>query len=110
MILQLGKIQASVKKHLVPKIKAMVDEGCAYDVENALVAHNDPKYQCIDHRFKLNLIEKTKFIKVEATKIPDNYFDFVSSRDILEVDREDKHLGKLPLPFSMQLYIRSLVY
>lgn len=79
----------------MPKIKAMVEDGCAYEVENALVTHNDLKYQCTAHRFKLNLIDKTKFTKVEASNIPMNQFNFVGFRNILESDREDKHLGKM---------------
>jgi hypothetical protein len=92
----------------VPKIKAMVDDGCAYEVENALVAHNDPKYQCTGHHFKLNLIDKTKFTKVEASNIPVNHFVFVAFRNILEEDREDKHLSKIVIVsvLNMLCFIR----
>ncbi|AES99413.2 hypothetical protein MTR_5g080500 [Medicago truncatula] len=41
----LGKIQASAKKHLVPRIRSNVEEGSTYDIENVLVTKNDPKYQ-----------------------------------------------------------------
>ena len=44
---QLGKIQASAKKVLVPKIKSLVQEGECYVIENVLVTHNEPKYRCI---------------------------------------------------------------
>jgi hypothetical protein len=79
---QLGKIQASAKKHLVPKIRSNVEEGSAYDIENVLVTKNDLKYQVTKHRFKLNLIDKTKFLKVDASTIPLNHFDFVPFNEI----------------------------
>jgi len=42
---RLGRIQATAKKVLVPKIKSMVEDGAAYQNENVLVTHNDPKYK-----------------------------------------------------------------
>lgn len=61
-----------------------------YDVENVLVTHNDPKYQTTSHRFKLNLMDITKFIKVDESTIPFNHFDFVSFKDVLGCDREGR--------------------
>lgn len=88
--MQLGKIQASAKKHLVPTFKSMVEEVATYEVENVLVARNDPKYQTTHHKFKLNLIERTKFTKFDASNIPMNQFDILPFNDILESDREEK--------------------
>jgi hypothetical protein len=92
---QLGKIQASGKKDLVPKIKTLVEEGAAYEIESVLVAHNNPKYKVTDHRFKINLMDRTKFTKLTNTNIPKTHFDFVSFRTILEADREDKCVGNI---------------
>jgi hypothetical protein len=78
---------------LVPKFKAVVQEGSLYDVENVLVTHNDPKYQTTSHRFKLNLMDITKFIKVDESTIPFNHFDFVSFKDVLGCDREGRCVG-----------------
>lgn len=58
----LGKIQASAKKTLVPKFKAIVQEGSVYEVENVLVRHNNPKYQTNRYRFKLNLMDQTNMV------------------------------------------------
>jgi hypothetical protein len=91
--LQLGKIQASAKKHLVLKFKLMVEEVATYEVENVLVTRNDPKYQTTHHKFKLNLIERTKFTKIDASNIPLNHFDILPFNDILESNREEKIIG-----------------
>jgi len=90
---QLGKIQASGKKDLLPKIKTLVEEGAAYEIENVLVTHNDPKYKTTEHRFKLNLLDKTKFTKLPDSGIPKTHFDFVRFSTILESEREDKFVG-----------------
>lgn len=92
--IQLGKIQASAKKHLVSRIRSNVEEGSTYDIENVLVTKNDPKYQVTQHRFKLNLIDKTKFFKIDATTIPLNHFDFMPFNEILKVEREEKVVGE----------------
>jgi len=97
---QLGKIQASAKKHLVPKIRENVQEGSTYEIENVLVTKNDRKYQVTQHRFKLNLIDKTKFFKIDASIIPLNHFDFVPFNEILEAEREEKIVGE----FKMLVY------
>jgi len=97
---QLGKIQASAKKVLVPKIKSLVQEGECYAIENVLVTHNEPKYRCTGHRFRLNLIDRTKFIKIENSAIPSHHFDFVPFKDILESTKEETYLGILVLTYS----------
>lgn len=68
-IQQKGKIQASAKKHLIQKVKSLVEVGSAYEIENVLVTRNEPKYKCSEHRFKLNLIDKTNFTKIVGTKM-----------------------------------------
>ena len=97
---QLGKIQASAKKVLVPKIKSLVQEGECYAIENVLVTHNEPKYRCTGHVFRLNLIDRTKFIKIENSAIPSHHFDFVPFKDILESTKEETYLGILVLTYS----------
>lgn len=67
-------IQATAKKHLIPKIKAEVQEGSAYEVENVLVIGNDPKYATIKHKFRLNLIDRTTFTKLDESNIPINHY------------------------------------
>jgi len=70
-----------------------VEEGAAYEVENVLVTRNDPKYGTTLHKFRLNLIDKTRFTKIDAAKIRDNHFDFVSFAEILESEKEDRIIG-----------------
>jgi len=70
-----------------------VEEGAAYEVENVLVTRNDPKYGTTLHKFRLNLIDKTRFTKIDAAKIPDNHFDFVTFAEILESEKEDRIIG-----------------
>lgn len=93
MFTQLGKIQATAKKHLIPKIKSLVEEGAAYEVEKLLVTKNEFKYQTTQHMFRINLIDRTTFTKIDAVNIPMNHFEFVSFLEILESDREDKTIG-----------------
>jgi hypothetical protein len=78
----------------VPKIRSNVEEGSAYDIENVLVTKNDPKYQVTQHRFKLTLIDRTKFFKIDASTIPLNHFDFMPFNEILEAEREEKTVGE----------------
>jgi len=91
---QLGKIHATAKKVLVPKIRAVVQEGQAYEIQNVLVTHAEPKYQMTGHRFRLNLIDRTVFKKIDHSSIPAFHFDFISFREILDSTREDKFVGK----------------
>jgi hypothetical protein len=48
--MQLGKIHATAKKALIPKIRSLVQDGEAYEVENVLVAHNEAKYKYTAHK------------------------------------------------------------
>lgn len=89
---KLGMIQATAKKHLIPKIKAEVQEGSAYEVENVLVMQNDPKYATTKHKFKLNLIDRTTFTKLDESSIPMNQYDFMPFKDILVADREGQYI------------------
>jgi len=92
---------------LTPKIKAMVEEGAAYEVENVLVTRNDTKYKTTQHKFRLNLIDQTKFTKIDAVNIPLNHFDFLSFGEILESDKEDKVIGRT---YLYRQTIRNLIF
>jgi hypothetical protein len=87
-------IEATAKKHLIPKIKAEVQEGSAYEVENVLVMQNDPKYATTKHKYKLNLIDRTSFTKLDESSIPMNQYDFMPFKDILVADREGQYIGE----------------
>ena len=99
---QLGKIQASAKKHLLPKVKSRVELGSAYEIENVLVTHNEPKFPTTAHKWRLNLIDRTKFNTIDGCNIPLNHFDFISFSEILESPKEDRIVGGL-----LTYYIRS---
>lgn len=88
-----GRFRHLQKKHLIPKVKSLVEVGSASEIENVLVARNEPKYKCTEHKFKLSLIDKTEFTKIAGTKIPVNHFDFMPFGDILESDKEEKTIG-----------------
>jgi hypothetical protein len=92
---QLGKIQASAKKSLIPKISSLVQEGECYEIENVLVTHNEAKYRCAGHKWRLNLIDRTRFTKIDNTTIPSHHFDFVPFKDILESTKEETYLGQV---------------
>ena len=81
-------------------MKSLVEVSSAYEIENVLVTRNEPKYKCTEHRFKLNLIDKTNFTKIVGTKIPVNHFDFMPFGDILESDKEEKTVGAFYLLFA----------
>jgi hypothetical protein len=62
-LLQLGKIEDTTKKSLVKKIKETIHEGEVYEVENLLVTHNDVGHAATKHKFRINLYDKTNFVK-----------------------------------------------
>lgn len=92
--MQLGKIQATAKKTLIPKIRSLVQDGAAYEIQNVLVAHNEIRYRCTGHRWKLNMIDQTKFTKIDCNTIPEYHFEFVPFKEILESTKEDRHVGR----------------
>jgi len=92
--MQLGKIQATDKKALIPKIRSLVQDGATYEIENVLVAHNENKYRCTGHRWKLNLIDRTKFTKIDNNTMPAYHFEFVPFKEMLESTKEDIHVGR----------------
>jgi hypothetical protein len=61
-LLQLGKIEDTTKKSLVKKIKETIHEGEVYEVENLLVTHNDVGHAATKHKFRINLVDNTKFV------------------------------------------------
>ncbi|KEH33752.1 DUF223 domain protein [Medicago truncatula] len=89
---KLGKIQATAKKTLIPKIRSLVQDGEAYEIQNVLVAHNEIRYRCTGHRWKLNMIDQTKFTKIDCNTIPVYHFEFVPFKEILESTKEDRHV------------------
>jgi hypothetical protein len=91
---QLGKTQAYAKKHLLPKVRASVELGSAYDIQTVLVTKNEPRFAVTKHMFRLNLIDRAKYSKIDGSNIPLNHFDFMSFPDILESDREEIVVGK----------------
>jgi len=76
----------------------LVQDGATYEIENVLVAKNEPKYRCTGHKWKLNLIDRTRFTKIDNNTIPAYHFEFVAFNEILESTREDRHVGREILP------------
>jgi hypothetical protein len=93
----MGKIQASGKKALVPKIRSLVEEGGCYEIENLLVTHSEPKFRYTGHRFRLNLIDQTKFTKIDCSDIAKYHYDFIPFREVLDSTKEDRYTGGLLL-------------
>jgi len=60
----------------------------------------NPSIDAFGHRFRLNLIDRTKFIKIENSAILSHHFDFVRFKDILESTKEETYLGILVLTYS----------
>jgi len=77
----------------VPKLKENVEEGSVYVVENILVARNNPKFKIMSHKYKLNCMFSTYFIKIKDDHILINHFDFVSFNEILNSSNKDKIIG-----------------
>jgi hypothetical protein len=95
--LQLGKIQATAKKGLIKKIKEEVQEGEVYEVENMLVTHNDAGHAAAKHKFRINLYDKTNFVRVTESNIPKYHFDLVGFQQIMDFEKEDLFVGRFSL-------------
>lgn len=87
-----GNIQASIRKHLIPKFKSEIEEGSAYAFENFMVATNDQSYKATQHKYRLNFMHSTKAFKISTKDIPAYHFDFMPFQSILAATREDKLL------------------
>jgi hypothetical protein len=96
-LLQLGKIQATAKKSLIKKIKKEVHEGEVYEVENMLVTQNDAAHGATKHKFRINLHNKTKFVRVTESNIPKYHFNFVGFQEIMDFEKEDLFVGRFLL-------------
>jgi len=73
----------------------MVEEGGTYQLENVLVGFNEGKYKLLPHKHKLTMMGNSRFTKVNANNIPRNVFEFMSFKDILLSQEEDKVAGML---------------
>jgi hypothetical protein len=85
------RIHATVRKHLGQKIKDDVEEGSAYVVEKSIfVVENDTKYKITPHKYKLNCMLSTNFIKINDDHVPISHFDFVLFNETLNSPNEDR--------------------
>ncbi|XP_045821940.1 uncharacterized protein LOC123914810 [Trifolium pratense] len=87
-----GKIYATVRKDLLAQFKDDIEEGAAYVMERFMVAKNDSSFKSTPHKHKLNFMRGTKLIKVKATEIPSNHFNFMPFHEILTSTKEDQIL------------------
>jgi len=91
---------------LIPKILSLVQDGSCYEIENVLVTHTEAKYKYSGHRFRLNLMDRTRFTKIDGGSIPQYHYDFVNFREVLDAPREDRHVGnKTNLHSNMHSFI-----
>ncbi|KAK2389279.1 hypothetical protein QL285_062880 [Trifolium repens] len=84
------KIQATVRKDLIPKYMDQLEEGSAYVFENFMVGSKDAFYKSIGHKYKLNFMTSTSVFKVTAPEIPRYHFDFVPFSEILNATDESR--------------------
>ncbi|CAJ2643107.1 unnamed protein product [Trifolium pratense] len=84
------KIYATVRKDLLSQFKDDIEEGAAYVMERLMVGKNDSSFKSTPHKHKLNFMRGTKLIKVKATEIPPNHFNFMSFHEILTSTKEDQ--------------------
>jgi hypothetical protein len=75
-------------------VRSLVELSFAYEIENVLVTKNDPKFAVTKHTFRLNLMDRTAFTKIDGSKIPLNHFDFISFSDVLASEKEDVTVGR----------------
>ncbi|XP_058784628.1 replication protein A 70 kDa DNA-binding subunit D-like [Vicia villosa] len=87
-----GKIQATVRKNLIPTFKEQIEVGSSYVFENLMVGSNHPSYKAKTHKYKLNFMQSTKVFKVNAPDIPQYHFDFIPFSEILSATKEDRLL------------------
>ncbi|PNY14280.1 replication factor A protein [Trifolium pratense] len=86
------KIYATIRKDLLSQFKDDIEEGAAYVMERFMVAKNDSSFKSTPHKHKLNFMRGTKLIKVKATEIPSNHFNFMPFHEILTSTKEDQIL------------------
>lgn len=101
--MQAGRIHATVRKELVKKFQNKIEEGSTYEVENVMVGFNEGAFKLTKHKYKLNLMQLSKFTKIDAPVIPMNSFDFICFKDILDSSEEDKIIGIFFLPHAMKI-------
>ncbi|KAK2386988.1 replication protein A 70 kDa DNA-binding subunit [Trifolium repens] len=84
------KIEATVRKDLIPKYMDQLEEGSAYVFEKFMVGSKDAFYKSIGHKYKLNFMTSTTVFKVTAPEIPRYHFDFVPFSEILNATDESR--------------------
>ncbi|KAL5078178.1 hypothetical protein RYX36_017162, partial [Vicia faba] len=72
------KIQASVKKALLPRFKNKIKEGVAYNFKSFGVAAKNGAFRTTKHQFKLNLHNDTVVTDVGTRMTTSSPYSFVS--------------------------------
>lgn len=87
---------------MVRDFRDKVQKGEAYIIENIIVGFNEGPYMCTSHRYKITMMQNSKFTKIaDSSKIPLNSFEFVSFASILESTVEEKVAGKCISSFQL---------
>jgi len=61
-------MHATIRKDLVAKFRAMVEEGGTYQIDNAMVGFNEGQYKLTSHKYKLNMMNNSNFTKIGASE------------------------------------------
>lgn len=93
-----SKIEASIRKPLMPKFGSLIVEGEVYLMASFLVVENFGSCRATRHEFKLMFSWRTKIVHVESDKIPSFGCTLVDSDFIAKIKRVSDYLiGKLKI-------------
>ncbi|CAH1445070.1 unnamed protein product [Lactuca virosa] len=78
-----SRIQATIKKNLIPVFESLFDEGAVREISNFAMASNESEYMLVPHKHKINFYKTTKVrVSTDFVDTVDPYH-FISFPDLL---------------------------
>ncbi|CAH1446828.1 unnamed protein product [Lactuca virosa] len=78
-----SRIQATIKKNLIPVFESLFDEGAVREISNFAMASNEDEYMLVPHKHKINFYKTTKVrVSTDFVDTVDPYH-FISFPDLL---------------------------
>ncbi|XP_073220419.1 uncharacterized protein [Cicer arietinum] len=82
------KIQATVRKILIPRFETTIRKGVVYNFRSVGVASNSRAYRTTRHQFKLNLQNSTMIRELETSLVTASSYSLISFPEIRNIDMD----------------------
>nr|KAJ0199027.1 hypothetical protein LSAT_V11C600319000 [Lactuca sativa] len=99
------RIQAIIKKNLIPVFESLFDEGAVREISNFAIANNEGEYMLVPHKHKINFYKTTKVrVSIDFVDTVDRYH-FISFPDLLARNFDAYFLGEVVSTDPMRVIV-----